>query len=71
VVRYWAMTAVSGELEPANEIDDARCQQLDVPGSHRGPPNATRKSALIWELQPVVAKPDTICYTRARVYLSS
>jgi len=24
VVRYWEMTVVAGELEPANEIDDAR-----------------------------------------------
>jgi 8-oxo-dGTP diphosphatase len=24
VVRYWEMTAVSGKLSPANEIDDAR-----------------------------------------------
>jgi 8-oxo-dGTP pyrophosphatase MutT (NUDIX family) len=28
VVRYWEMTPVSGELEPANEIDDARWLSL-------------------------------------------
>jgi 8-oxo-dGTP diphosphatase len=28
VVRYWEMTPASGELEPANEIDDARWLSL-------------------------------------------
>jgi len=28
-VRYWEMTVVSGELAPANEIDDARWVSLD------------------------------------------
>jgi 8-oxo-dGTP diphosphatase len=32
-VRYWLMRPVSGELRPANEIDDARWVPIDEAGS--------------------------------------